>query len=109
MVIIYKSILDKSLQMKTQSIPNTRRVEVAVDSFALFLAVHLYVPSMCFVVFCTRMTDPFSISVTAITGGSLLSLKLQDNAGFGTPDLTLQLMLVALPSGTIRFLGDTLT
>ena len=82
---------------------------MAVASPALLLAVHLYVPSMSFVVFCTVMTDPSSVSFTTITGGRLLFLKLQDNVGIGTPAVTLQLMLVALPSGTVWFVGDTTT
>ena len=54
------------------------------------------------------MIDPASISVTTVTGERLLFSKLQDNVGFGAPAVTLQLMLLALPSETVWFLGDTL-
>ena len=55
------------------------------------------------------MTDPSSVLVTTVARGKRLSLKLQDNVGFGTPAVTLQLMLVDLPSGTVWLVGVTLT
>ena len=82
---------------------------MAVASLALFLAVHLYVPSMSFVVFCMRMTDPSSVLFTTVTRGRPLFLKLQYNVGIGTPAVTLQLMLAALRSGTVWLAGDTTT
>ena len=95
-----------SEHLGSQNTPNTRRVEMESTAPALFLAVHLYFPSMNFAVFGNWSSDPSSVSFTSATEGRSPSLKIQDSVGFGTP-VALQLMLVLLPSGTVWFLGDT--
>ena len=81
---------------------------MASASPTLFLAVHLYAPSMYFTVSGNRSSDSFSVSFTVAPEGRLPFSKPQLTVGFGTP-LALQLMLVVLPSRTVWSLGKTST
>ena len=74
------------------------------SSPALFVALHLYLPSMLFVVFGNWSRDPSEVFIMTAVGGSSPSSNFQDNFGSGTP-VALQLMLVVFPSGTVWFLG----
>ena len=79
---------------------------MASASPTLFLAVHLYAPSMYFTVSGNCRSDSFSVFLTVASEGRRPFSKLQLTVGFGTP-LALQLMLVVLPSGTVWLLGKT--
>ena len=74
------------------------------SSPALFVALHLYLPSMLFVVFGNWSRDPSEVFIMTAVGESSPTSNFQDKFGSGSP-LALQLMLVVFPSGTVCFLG----
>ena len=87
-------------------LPKMRRDEVELSLLALFVAVHLYVPSMYFVTFWRSSWYPSLVCFSIASEGRLRSLNVQVIAGFGKP-VALQISLAVLPSGIDWFLGDT--
>ena len=72
---------------------------------ALFVAVHVYHPSMLFDVFDNSRME-WSVEFLMITsaGGGFPLSNVHDNFGRGIP-LAVQLITAVLPSGTVWFLG----
>ena len=87
-------------------LPKTRRVAREEVEFTLFAAVHLYIPSMSFVVFSNCRNGPSSKYSSTAFGGRSPLLNFQTTVGLGTP-LALQVKFVVSPSGTVWLLGDT--
>ena len=86
-------------------LPKIQSVEVELVASALFSAVHLYVPSISFVVFGRTSWYPSSVCFSIASEGMFPSLKFQVIVGFGKP-VALQRNLVVFPSGTVRILDD---
>ena len=78
--------------------------------FALFLAVHLYIPSIFFVIFCISRNNSTNESpsklFSLVPDGSLPSLNVQVRFGVGTP-VARQVKLTESPSITDWFIGES--
>ena len=81
-------------------LPSTRRAAFEVAAPTMFVAVHLYSPSIFFVTFFKRRIDPPGVSLVLATTGRSSTVNVQENVGFGTP-VALHLILVVLPSRTV--------
>ena len=92
-------------------LPKTWSVVEELVVFALFLAVHLYIPSIFFVIFCISRNNSTNESpsklFSLVPDGSLPSLNVQVRFGVGTP-VARQVKLTESPSITDWFIGDSL-
>ena len=103
---LIKTSVEFSFVVHFTCLPKTRRVAPEEVEFTLFAAVHLYIPSMSFVVFSNCRNGPSSKYSSTAFGRRSPLLNFQTTVGLGTP-LALQVKFVVSPSGTVWLLGDT--